>query len=86
MTDGAKRLHGSRGEGAAHRTGRRRHLPTLAGGGDGYPNVSSRMTTRELMYEVLAEYVRTQSPITPIVQVRITCLDGNGPDAPNCPR
>lgn len=57
----------------------------LAGGGDGYPNVSSRMTTRELMYEVLAEYVRTQSPLTPTVQGRITCLDGNGPDAPNCP-
>lgn len=57
----------------------------LAGGGDGYPNVSSRMTTRELMDEVLAEYVRTQSPVTPTVQGRITCLDGNGPDAPNCP-
>jgi 2',3'-cyclic-nucleotide 2'-phosphodiesterase (5'-nucleotidase family) len=42
-------------------------------GGDGYQNLSARMVTREIMDQVLADYVAAGSPISPSVQGRIVC-------------
>ena len=57
----------------------------LAAGGDGYPNVADQSTTRELMDQVLADYVTATSPIQPTIEGRIVCTDSNGATAPNCP-
>lgn len=45
----------------------------IATGGDGYPNVGSRATTRDLMDQVVADYVAAAGTITPAIQGRITC-------------
>lgn len=45
----------------------------VAAGGDGYPNILARSTTRELMDQVLADYVSAVGTITPSIQGRIVC-------------
>ncbi|MDQ3005339.1 MAG: 5'-nucleotidase C-terminal domain-containing protein [Chloroflexota bacterium] len=45
----------------------------MANGGDGYPNFASRMVTRDIMDQVLADYVAASSPISPAIQGRIVC-------------
>jgi 2',3'-cyclic-nucleotide 2'-phosphodiesterase (5'-nucleotidase family)/predicted AlkP superfamily phosphohydrolase/phosphomutase len=45
----------------------------IASGGDGYPNFTSRITTRDIMDQVLADYVQANGPIAPAIQGRITC-------------
>ena len=45
----------------------------MANGGDGYPNFVSRMVTRDIMDQVLADYVGGNSPINPSIQGRIVC-------------
>lgn len=57
----------------------------MSSGGDGYPNFFSRSTTQNIMDQVLADYVTANSPISPAIQGRIVCVDGNGGTAPNCP-
>jgi 2',3'-cyclic-nucleotide 2'-phosphodiesterase (5'-nucleotidase family) len=61
----------------------------MAKGGDGYPDFSARMTTQDVMDQVLADYVAASSPISPFVSAfpdgRVNCADTNGPTAPNCP-
>jgi 2',3'-cyclic-nucleotide 2'-phosphodiesterase (5'-nucleotidase family)/predicted AlkP superfamily phosphohydrolase/phosphomutase len=57
----------------------------MASGGDAYPNVAGKATTRELMDEVVAEYVRTRSPISPSIQGRIRCTDPTPNADPRCP-
>ncbi|NUT54627.1 MAG: bifunctional metallophosphatase/5'-nucleotidase [Thermoleophilia bacterium] len=57
----------------------------VAAGGDGYPNILARSTTRELMDQVLADYVAAAGTIAPSIQGRIVCADSNGATAPNCP-
>jgi 2',3'-cyclic-nucleotide 2'-phosphodiesterase (5'-nucleotidase family) len=61
----------------------------IASGGDFYPNFASRMTTQEIMDQVLADYVTANSPLSPSVKAfpngRINCADSNGATAPNCP-
>jgi 2',3'-cyclic-nucleotide 2'-phosphodiesterase (5'-nucleotidase family) len=58
----------------------------VAAGGDGYPNLISRATTREILDAVLADYVTAGSPISPAVTGRIVCTDANGAaTAPSCP-
>jgi 2',3'-cyclic-nucleotide 2'-phosphodiesterase (5'-nucleotidase family) len=57
----------------------------MATGGDGYPNVYGRSTSREIMDFVLADYVTAASPLNPAIQGRIVCTDSNGSEAPNCP-
>ena len=54
-------------------------------GGDGYPNVYARATTRNIMDQDLADYVSANSPISPSIQGRVVCADSNGATAPNCP-
>ncbi len=57
----------------------------MASGGDGYPNFFSRATTQELMDQTLADYVTANSPITPVIQGRIKCVDPNPGVGNNCP-
>jgi 2',3'-cyclic-nucleotide 2'-phosphodiesterase (5'-nucleotidase family) len=54
-------------------------------GGDGYPNVISKSTTRAIMDQDLTAYVTANSPITPTIQGRIVCTDSNTAAAPSCP-
>ncbi len=56
-----------------------------ATGGDGYPNVYSRGTTQNILDQVLADYIAANTPLSPVLQGRIVCADGNGATAPNCP-
>lgn len=57
----------------------------MASGGDGYPNFASRMVTREIMDEVLADYVAANSPISPAIQGRVVCMAGGVVNASPCP-
>jgi 2',3'-cyclic-nucleotide 2'-phosphodiesterase (5'-nucleotidase family) len=54
-------------------------------GGDGYPNVMFKSTTRNIMDQDLAAYVSANTPISPSIQGRIVCTDSNGATSPNCP-
>ncbi len=45
----------------------------MAAGGDGYPDISARATTREVMANVVADYVESQGEVDPTLQDRITC-------------
>jgi 2',3'-cyclic-nucleotide 2'-phosphodiesterase (5'-nucleotidase family) len=54
-------------------------------GGDGYPNVAFKSTTRNLMDADVADHITAAETISPTLQGRITCTDANGADAPNCP-
>lgn len=45
----------------------------MVNGGDSYPNFASRAVTRDVMVNVVADYITSISPITPALQGRITC-------------
>jgi 2',3'-cyclic-nucleotide 2'-phosphodiesterase (5'-nucleotidase family) len=51
----------------------------MASGGDGYPNFVSRITTRDIMDQVLADYIAAHTPISPAIQGRITCVGAGCP-------
>jgi len=58
----------------------------MGNGGDGYLNLASRMVTREIMDQVVTDYIGAQGQISPSIQGRVACADGNGTTtAPNCP-
>jgi hypothetical protein len=58
----------------------------MASGGGGYPVFTPRVTTQDIMDQVLADYIAPNTPITPAIQGRIVCTDGNGVvTEPNCP-
>lgn len=62
----------------------------MSAGGDGYPFFSPRVTTQDIMDQVLADYITASSPVAPFVLAapsgRINCTDSNGAGtAPNCP-
>jgi 2',3'-cyclic-nucleotide 2'-phosphodiesterase (5'-nucleotidase family) len=54
----------------------------MASGGDGYPNFSSRATTRDVMDQVLADYIAANTPISPAIQGRITCTTSGATACP----
>jgi len=54
----------------------------MASGGDGYPNFASRMTTQDIMDQVLADYIAGSSPISPAIQGRVVCTTGGSPACP----
>jgi 2',3'-cyclic-nucleotide 2'-phosphodiesterase (5'-nucleotidase family) len=58
-----------------------------AGGGDGYPNNRSRMTTQDILDQDLADYLAAQpgNLVTPVIQHRIHCTDSDPATAPACP-
>jgi 2',3'-cyclic-nucleotide 2'-phosphodiesterase (5'-nucleotidase family) len=45
----------------------------MASGGDGYPNVSARSTTRDMMDEVLAHFLEDAGTVSPARQDRVLC-------------
>jgi 2',3'-cyclic-nucleotide 2'-phosphodiesterase (5'-nucleotidase family)/predicted AlkP superfamily phosphohydrolase/phosphomutase len=51
----------------------------MANGGDGYPNFASRMTTQDIMDEVLADHIVAGTPISPAIQGRIVCTGAGCP-------
>ena len=54
----------------------------MAGGGDGYPVFTPRVTTRDIMDQVLADYITANTPISPAIQGRIVCTTGGSPACP----
>lgn len=54
----------------------------VAAGGDGYPNVIGRATTRALMDEDVREHVNAASPLSPQIQGRIVCTTTGTPACP----
>ena len=57
----------------------------MVSGGDGYPNFFARATTRDIMDQVLADYITANSPISPAIEARIHCLDPNPGSGNDCP-
>jgi 2',3'-cyclic-nucleotide 2'-phosphodiesterase (5'-nucleotidase family) len=61
----------------------------MAFGGDGYPRVVNQLNTPSVitMDQRLADYIGEQpnDTISPSIQGRIRCVDGNGAALPNCP-
>jgi 2',3'-cyclic-nucleotide 2'-phosphodiesterase (5'-nucleotidase family) len=51
----------------------------MASGGDGYPVVIDRATTREIMDQVLADYIEAAGTISPSIEGRITCVGATCP-------
>ena len=51
----------------------------MAAGGDGYPVVSDRIVTRNFMDQDVADYIAANSPISPVIQVRIDCSGATCP-------
>ena len=54
-------------------------------GGDGYPADIGSAATRELLDKVVAEYIAANTPITPMIDGRITCTDSDLANAVDCP-
>ena len=56
-------------------------------GGDGYPNVSGRAHTQDLLEQDLADYLAAQpgGVISPAIQGRVHCTDSDPGTAPACP-
>ena len=57
----------------------------MVSGGDGYPNFFARATTRDIMDQVLADYITANSPISPAIEARIHCFDPNPGTGNDCP-
>lgn len=51
----------------------------MAAGGDGYPVVTDRITTRNLMDQDVAAYIAANTPISPAIQGRINCVGATCP-------
>ena len=45
----------------------------MSGGGDGYPVFTPRVTTRDIMDQVLADHVTATTPLNPAIQGRVAC-------------
>jgi 2',3'-cyclic-nucleotide 2'-phosphodiesterase (5'-nucleotidase family)/predicted AlkP superfamily phosphohydrolase/phosphomutase len=54
----------------------------MASGGDGYPNFSSRITTRDVMDQVLADHITANTPISPAIQGRVACTTSGATACP----
>ncbi|MFL5801138.1 MAG: hypothetical protein ACJ8CR_05275, partial [Roseiflexaceae bacterium] len=54
----------------------------MVSGGDGYPNFFARSTTRDIMDQVLADYITANSPVSPAIQGRVVCTTGGSPACP----
>jgi 2',3'-cyclic-nucleotide 2'-phosphodiesterase (5'-nucleotidase family) len=54
----------------------------VANGGDGYPVVYGRSTTREIMDQTLANYVTASGTVSPAIQGRIVCTTSGATPCP----
>lgn len=57
----------------------------MSSGGDGYPYFVPRITTQDIMDQVVADYITASSPIRPLIQGRIHCVDLNPGLGADCP-
>jgi 2',3'-cyclic-nucleotide 2'-phosphodiesterase (5'-nucleotidase family) len=57
----------------------------MANGGDGYPFFTPRVTTQDIMDQVLADHVTATSPLAPTIQGRVKCFDPSPGAGNNCP-
>ena len=57
----------------------------MSSGNDGYPNFFSKATTQDIMDQVVADYIAANSPISPVIQGRIHCVDPNPGAGNDCP-
>jgi 2',3'-cyclic-nucleotide 2'-phosphodiesterase (5'-nucleotidase family) len=54
----------------------------MATGGDGYPVVFGRATTRDIMDNVLADYISSNGTVNPAIQGRIVCTTSGSTPCP----
>jgi 2',3'-cyclic-nucleotide 2'-phosphodiesterase (5'-nucleotidase family) len=54
----------------------------MAAGGDGYPSFTGRVTTLDIMDQVLADYITGQGTISPSIQGRIVCTTSGATACP----
>lgn len=54
----------------------------MAYGGDGYPVVAGKMTTQNIMDQVLADYIAANTPVSPAIQGRIVCTTSGATACP----
>jgi 2',3'-cyclic-nucleotide 2'-phosphodiesterase (5'-nucleotidase family)/predicted AlkP superfamily phosphohydrolase/phosphomutase len=54
----------------------------MSGGGDGYPVFTPRVTTRDIMDQVLADFITAQSPVSPAIQGRVSCTTSGATACP----
>jgi 2',3'-cyclic-nucleotide 2'-phosphodiesterase (5'-nucleotidase family)/predicted AlkP superfamily phosphohydrolase/phosphomutase len=54
----------------------------MSTGGDGYPNFVSRVTTQEIMDQVLADYITGLGTISPSIQGRVVCTSSGATVCP----
>ena len=54
----------------------------MASGGDGYPNVVARSTTRDVMDEVLAHFLEDEGTVSPARQDRVLCTTSGATACP----
>jgi len=51
----------------------------MAAGGDGYPDVAGQSVTRNVMDQDVAAYIAANTPISPMIQGRISCIGATCP-------
>lgn len=54
----------------------------IVAGGDGYPNFASRATSRDLLDQVVADYITANSPVNPSIQGRVACTTSGATPCP----
>ncbi|TQM62603.1 5'-nucleotidase C-terminal domain-containing protein [Humibacillus xanthopallidus] len=54
----------------------------MSTGGDGYPNFAPRVTTQNIMDQVVADYVAQKSPLSPTIVGRSACTTSGSPACP----
>lgn len=54
----------------------------MAGGGDGYPDFRPRVTTQDIMDQVLADYITASGTVAPAIQGRIVCTTSGATACP----
>jgi 2',3'-cyclic-nucleotide 2'-phosphodiesterase (5'-nucleotidase family)/predicted AlkP superfamily phosphohydrolase/phosphomutase len=54
----------------------------MASGGDGYPSFTGRVTTQDIMDQVLADYITAKGTISPAIQGRVVCTTSGATACP----
>lgn len=54
----------------------------MVSGGDGYPALVSRSVTRDVMVNVVADFIGANSPINPLIEGRIVCTSSGATECP----
>jgi len=54
----------------------------MSTGGDGYPNFASRVTTQNIMDQVVADHIAAHSPVSPAIVGRSACTTSGATACP----